>query len=270
MSISRISAAFAKRAASGEGVFVAYLMAGDPDLETSKELLLGLPLAGADIVELGMPFSDPVAEGPTIQQAAQRALLAHTKMKDVLALATEFRAQHPDTPLILMGYANPIHYMGWEHFAEAAMKAGVDGLIIVDLPPEESEPLAQALDANDIALIRLIAPTTGEERLPQVLSGISGFVYYVSVTGVTGAIVPDGDEVALAVRQIKQHTDLPVAVGFGVRDPKTARIIAAAADGVVVGSAIVAALEAGGPKAALQLTKDLAEASQCKTRRAMI
>jgi tryptophan synthase alpha chain len=264
MSISRITAAFAKRAANGQSAFIAYMMAGDPDLSASRELLLGLPDAGADIVELGMPFSDPVAEGPTIQQAAQRSLLANTKMADVLSLASDFRSAHPTTPLILMGYANPVHFIGWGKFAVAAAKAGIDGMIIVDLPPEESQPLAQALADNDIALIRLIAPTTIGERLPRVLSGVSGFVYYVSVTGVTGDAVPDATAVANAVQNIKLHTELPVAVGFGVRTPQTAQIIADCADGVVVGSAIVAKMHKNGVQAALRLAKQLAEATKSK------
>ncbi|MBL4616231.1 MAG: tryptophan synthase subunit alpha [Robiginitomaculum sp.] len=262
--MSRITTAFAKRAANGQSAFIAYMMAGDPDLLASRELLLGLPDAGADIVELGMPFSDPVAEGLTIQQAAQRSLSAGTKMADVLSLASDFRKLHPQTPLILMGYANPIHFVGWGKFAVAAAKAGVDGMIIVDLPPEESEPLAQALADNDIALIRLIAPTTIGDRLPKVLSGVCGFVYYVSVTGVTGDAVPDAELVANAVHNIKLHTDLPVAVGFGVRTPQTAKMIAACADGVVVGSAIVAAMHKSGAKAACEQVKKLADAAHCK------
>lgn len=261
MSISRISAAFAKCAKDNQSAFIAYMMAGDPDLSASRELLLGLPDAGADIVELGMPFSDPVAEGLTIQQAAQRSLLAGTKMADVLSLASDFRSAHPNTPLILMGYANPVHFMGWDNFAAAAAKAGVDGMIIVDLPPEESQPLAQSLADNDIALIRLIAPTTIGDRLPKVLSGVSGFVYYVSVTGVTGDAVPDAISVSSAVQNIKLHTDLPVVVGFGVRTPQTARMIATCADGVVVGSAIVATMHKNGVSAALDLTRKLAKAT---------
>ncbi|MBL4596580.1 MAG: tryptophan synthase subunit alpha [Robiginitomaculum sp.] len=261
MSISRITVAFAKRNRQNQSAFVAYMMAGDPDLDTSRALLLGLPGAGADIVELGMPFSDPIAEGPTIQFAAQRALEAGTKMADVLALAREFRNAHPDTPLILMGYANPVHHMGWEVFAQTAADAGVDGAIIVDLPPEESQPLANALHDHDLALIRLIAPTTVGERLSQVLQGVSGFVYYVSVTGVTGVAVPDGGQVTMAVQNIRKCTDLPIAVGFGVRDPATAQQIAQSADGVVVGSAIVSALAEGGVEAALELTAKLAKAA---------
>ncbi|PHS28489.1 MAG: tryptophan synthase subunit alpha [Robiginitomaculum sp.] len=264
MSIARISDTFAKCTAKQQSTFVAYMMAGDPDIAASRELLLGLPGAGADIVELGMPFSDPVAEGPTIQLAAERALIAKTKMADVLKLATEFRQKHPDTPLILMGYANPIHFMGWDKFAEAAAKSGVDGVIVVDLPPEEAEPLSLALTDNDIALIRLIAPTTKGARLEQVLRGVSGFVYYVSITGITGAAVPQSDQVAEAVRSIRKISNLPVAVGFGVRTPQTAREIAKAADGVVVGSAIVAAMAEDGVKAALAITATLADATHGK------
>lgn len=262
MSLSRIAAAFAKRTNQGQAAFIAYMMAGDPDLVASKQLLLGLPDAGADIVELGMPFSDPMAEGATIQRAAQRALAAGTKMADVLQLAKQFRAVHPDTPLILMGYANPVHYIGWGKFAQAAAKSGVDGVIIVDLPPEESQPLSQALAQNDIALIRLIAPTTKGQRLEQVLAGVSGFVYYVSVSGVTGDMVPDSKQVASAVAKIKACTDLPIAVGFGVRTAQTARQIASVADGVVVGSAIVSKMATEGVQAALALSRQLAAASK--------
>lgn len=261
MSIARISDAFAKRNAENQAAFVAYLMAGDPDIATSRELLMGLPAAGADVVELGMPFSDPIAEGPTIQRAAQRSLQAGTKMADVLALATEFRQEHPDTPLILMGYANPVHHMGWHEFARSASQAGADGAIIVDLPPEESSELETALADHDMALIRLVAPTTHGDRLEKVLSGVSGFVYYVSITGVTGAAVPDTDKVRASVSRIKDVSDLPVAVGFGVRDTKTATAIAKGAEGVVVGSAIVSALQDGGVKAALELTEKLANAA---------
>ncbi len=264
MSIARISDTFAKCTAKQQSAFVAYMMAGDPNIATSRELLLGLPKAGADIVELGMPFSDPVAEGPTIQLAAERALVANTKMADVLALASEFRQTHPDTPLILMGYANPIHFMGWSKFAEAAAKSGVDGVIVVDLPPEEAEPLSIALDNNDIALIRLIAPTTKGERLEKVLRGVSGFVYYVSITGITGAAVPQSDQVTEAVRSIRQVSDLPVAVGFGVRTPQTAQEISKAADGVVVGSAIVSAMAQGGVTTALAITATLSDAAHGK------
>lgn len=261
MSIARISEAFARRNAENKSAFVAYLMAGDPDIATSRELLMGLPEAGADVVELGMPFSDPIAEGPTIQRAAQRSLEAGTRMADVLALAAEFRKVHPETPLILMGYANPVHHMGWREFARAAAIAGADGAIIVDLPPEESGELETALADNDMALIRLVAPTTKGDRLEKVLNGVSGFVYYVSITGVTGAAVPDTDEVREAVSRIKDVSDLPVAVGFGVRDADTASAIARGADGVVVGSAIVKALQSDGVNAARELTRELANAA---------
>ncbi len=262
MSISRITNTFANLAKQSKSAFIAYAMAGDPNKDEARKLILALPGAGADLVELGMPFSDPIAEGHTIQLAARRALHVQTKMKDVFALATEFRAMHPNTPLILMGYANPVHFMGWDTFAKTAAKAGVDGVIIVDLPPEESAPLSEALAKQDLALIRLIAPTTIGARLAHVLDGVCGFVYYVSVTGITGSAVPNSQNVAKALAQIRSHTNLPIAVGFGVRDVQTARNIAKIADGVVVGSAIVAAMAKGGVHAALDLTKQLAKAVQ--------
>lgn len=261
MSIARISNAFAKRNAENQAVFVAYLMAGDPDMATSRELLMGMPQVGVDVVELGMPFSDPIAEGPTIQLAAQRSLAAGTKMANVLELAADFRKAHPETPLILMGYANPVHHIGWREFARQAGRGGVDGAIIVDLPPEESSELESALADNDMALIRLVAPTTKGERLEKVLNGVSGFVYYVSITGVTGAAVPDTEKVRAAVSRIQDISELPVAVGFGVRDTETATAIAKAAEGVVVGSAIVSALQQHGVPAALDLVRELAKAA---------
>lgn len=239
MTKARIEARFAALKAENRAAFVAYVMAGDPDAATAASILAGLPAAGADLIELGFPFSDPMAEGPPIQRAAQRALAAGTTLQGVLDLAAEFRKGDAETPLILMGYLNPLVTWGYERFAEAAAKAGIDGLIIVDCPPEEADPLADALDAADVALIRLATPTTDDKRLPTVLKRTSGFVYYVSVTGVTGAKEADADAVRPAVERIRAASGLPVAVGFGIKTPERAGAIAQVADAAVVGSALV-------------------------------
>ncbi|MBC7168756.1 tryptophan synthase subunit alpha [Phenylobacterium sp.] len=239
MTKARIEARFAALKAENRAAFVAYVMAGDPDAATAARILAGLPAAGADLIELGFPFSDPMAEGPPIQRAAQRALAAGTTLQGVLDLAAEFRKGDAETPLILMGYLNPLVTWGYERFAEAAAKAGIDGLIIVDCPPEEADPLADALDAADVALIRLATPTTDDKRLPTVLKRTSGFVYYVSVTGVTGAKEADADAVRPAVERIRAASGLPVAVGFGIKTPERAGAIAQVADAAVVGSALV-------------------------------
>ncbi|MBA4793626.1 MAG: tryptophan synthase subunit alpha [Phenylobacterium sp.] len=239
MTKARIEARFAALKAENRAAFVAYVMAGDPDAATAASILAGLPAAGADLIELGFPFSDPMAEGPPIQRAAQRALAAGTTLQGVLDLAAEFRQGDAETPLILMGYLNPLVTWGYERFAEAAAKAGIDGLIIVDCPPEEADPLADALDAADVALIRLATPTTDDKRLPTVLKRTSGFVYYVSVTGVTGAKEADADAVRPAVERIRAASGLPVAVGFGIKTPERAGAIAQVADAAVVGSALV-------------------------------
>jgi tryptophan synthase alpha chain len=236
---SRIEARFAALKAQDRAAFVAYVMAGDPDRATSLEILKGLPASGADLIELGFPFSDPMAEGPPIQKAAQRALRDGMTLKGVLDLAAEFRQGDDVTPLIMMGYLNPLVTWGFEAFAQAAAKAGIDGLIIVDCPPEEADPLADALDAADISLIRLATPTTDDKRLPVVLRRTSGFVYYVSVTGVTGAKEADAEAVRPAVARIRAASGLPVAVGFGIRTPERAGAIAQVADAAVVGSALV-------------------------------
>jgi len=236
---ARIEARFAALKAENRAAFVAYVMAGDPDAATAAKILAGLPAAGADLIELGFPFSDPMAEGPPIQRAAQRALAAGTTLQGVLDLAAQFRQGDQDTPLILMGYLNPLVTWGYERFAQAAAKAGIDGLIIVDCPPEEADPLADALDAADISLIRLATPTTDDKRLPTVLKRTSGFVYYVSVTGVTGAKEADADAVRPAVERIRAASGLPVAVGFGIKTPERAGAIAQVADAAVVGSALV-------------------------------
>jgi tryptophan synthase alpha chain len=239
LSRARIEARFAALKAEGRAAFVPYVMAGDPDAATSLEILKGLPAAGADLIELGFPFSDPMAEGPPIQKAAQRALAAGMTLEGTLALVRAFRQGDADTPIILMGYLNLLLSMGLQPFAKAAAEAGVDGLIVVDCPPEEADPLVDALDAQDIALIRLATPTTDEKRLPTVLRRTSGFVYYVSVAGVTGVKEADEQVVGPAVARIKAATDLPVAVGFGIRTPERAAAIARVADAAVVGSALV-------------------------------
>jgi tryptophan synthase alpha chain len=258
---SRIAASFARLKSEGRSGFVAYIMAGDPDLETSWTVLDGLPDAGADIVELGFPFTDPTADGPSIQRAGQRALAAKTTLGKVLALAKRFRARHPRTPLVLMGYANPIFHRGWSVFAHEAAEAGVDGVIVVDLPPEEDGELRMALAAERIALVRLAAPTSDSNRLDRIVESATGFVYYISVTGVTGASSGTEAAVAEGVGRVKEKTDLPVIVGFGVRTPEQARAVARQADAVVVGSALVDALAAGGAQAALALARDLAAAA---------
>jgi tryptophan synthase alpha chain len=248
--INRLSSRFASLKRANRAALVAYVMASDPDHETCCEILRGLPAAGADIIELGFPFTDPMADGPSIQKAALRALKAGGSLKHTLELARRFRETHKDTPLILMGYANPIESMGYEAFAQAMHDAGADGAIVVDLPPEEDGPLRAAFAAHQLSIIRLATPTTDEERLTKVLEGASGFVYYVSVAGVTGANAATADAVRGAVQRLKGATDLPIAVGFGVRTPDAARAIGETADAVVVGSAFVDEIAAGGMDAA--------------------
>jgi len=239
VSRARIEQRFAALRAEGRAAFVAYVMAGDPDAETALEILKGLPAAGADLIELGFPFSDPMAEGPPIQRACQRALAGGMTLVGSLELVRRFREGDSTTPLILMGYLNPLLTPGLETFAADAAKAGVDGLIIVDCPPEEADPLADALDANDIALIRLATPTTDEARLKVVARRTSGFVYYVSVAGVTGVKEADAAVVAPQVEKVRRASGLPVAVGFGIKTPERAAAVARVADAVVVGSALV-------------------------------
>ncbi len=251
---TRIDKRFEALKSEGRPGLVTFIMAGDPNLETSQEVLKGLPAAGADLIEIGMPFSDPMADGPSIQLAGQRALKGGQTLAKTLAMVAEFRKTDNDTPIILMGYYNPIYIYGNEKFLEDANAAGVDGLIIVDLPPEADDELCiPAMDKN-INFIRLATPTTDAERLPKVLENTSGFLYYVSITGITGAAAPDPDRVAKAVAAIKEKTDIPVAVGFGVRTAEQATDIGRGADGVVVGSALVSVIldnldEAGNPKA---------------------
>ncbi|MBI1198978.1 MAG: tryptophan synthase subunit alpha [Phenylobacterium sp.] len=246
MTVSRIDRRFAALKAEGRAGFVAYVMAGDPDKATALKILQGLPAAGADIIELGFPFSDPMAEGPPIQRAAQRALAKGMTLKATLETVAAFRKGDADTPLILMGYLNPLVTWGFEAFAQDAAAAGVDGLIIVDCPPEEADPLADALDAAGIALIRLATPTTDDKRLPVVVRRTSGFVYYVSVAGVTGVKEADAAAVAPNVERVRKASGLPVAVGFGIKTPERAAAVAEVADAVVVGSALVDEVAAAG------------------------
>jgi len=239
---SRIDARFAALKQQGRAGLVTFVTAGDPDPETSLEILRGLPGAGADVVELGMPFTDPMADGPAIQASSQRALRAGQTLKKTLALVRAFRAGDEATPIVLMGYYNPIYIYGVPRFLADAKAAGVDGLIVVDLPPEEDDELCVPALHAGLNFIRLATPTTDDTRLPAVLANTSGFVYYVSITGITGAAAPDTRRVVDAVKRIKRHTSLPVAVGFGVKTAAHARAIAAGADGVVVGSALVEAI----------------------------
>ncbi|WP_075217919.1 tryptophan synthase subunit alpha [Mongoliimonas terrestris] len=240
--VTRIDTRLAAVRAEGRPALVTFVTAGDPDPETSLAILKALPKAGADIVEFGMPFSDPMAEGPPIQAATLRALKAGQTMAKTLQMVRAFRAEDDGTPIVLMGYYNPIYSYGVERFLADAKAAGVDGLIIVDLPPEEDDELCVPALAAGISFIRLATPTTDDRRLPAVLANTSGFVYYVSITGITGAGSADPTRVAAAVARIKGHTDLPVMVGFGVRTPAQAAAIGANADGVVVGSALVDAV----------------------------
>jgi len=241
---TRIDRRFAQLKTEGRAALVTFLTAGDPDTETSLALLRAIPAAGADVVELGMPFTAPMADGPAIQMSSQRALKAGQTLKKTLAMVRAFRQADDETPLVLMGYYNPIYIYGVDRFLRDAKSAGVDGLIVVDLPPEEDEELCLPALKAGMNFIRLATPTTDDKRLPAVLVNTSGFVYYVSITGITGAAMADPAKVTAAVARIKRHTKLPVAVGFGVRTAEQAAVIAAGADGVVVGSALVNALKA--------------------------
>lgn len=235
----RIESVFESVKAQGRSALVTFIMACDPDFEASLDVLCGLPDAGADIIEIGMPFSDPVADGPTIQLAGQRALKAGGSMKRTFEMVRAFREKNDTTPLILMGYANPLYSYGLEAFAQDAASAGVDGLIIVDLPPEEDQDLRQAVQGKGVDVIRLVTPTTDEARLPKLLDGAGGFLYYVSITGVTGAARADLSKISPHISWIKSQTDLPVAIGFGIKTPSDAQGMAALGDAVVVGSSIV-------------------------------
>ncbi|HEY0853152.1 MAG TPA: tryptophan synthase subunit alpha [Bradyrhizobium sp.] len=239
---TRIDARFAELAREGRSAFVTFLMAGDPDPVTSLDIIKALPRAGADIIEIGMPFTDPMADGPSIQAAGLRALKGGMTLRKTLELVRGFRKDDNTTPLVLMGYYNPIYIYGVDKFLDDARTAGVDGLIIVDLPPEEDDELCIPALKAGLNFIRLATPTTDDKRLPAVLANTSGFVYYVSITGITGAAAADSKVVGDAVARIKRHTKLPVCVGFGIRTPQTARAIAEKANGAVVGTALVDAL----------------------------
>jgi tryptophan synthase alpha chain len=241
---TRIDTRFAQLKTEGRAAFVTFLMAGDPDLATSLEIIKALPKAGADIIEIGMPFTDPMADGPSIQAAGLRALKAGTTLRKTLQMVRDFRAADDATPIVLMGYYNPIYIYGVDKFLADAKAAGVDGLIIVDLPPEEDAELCLPAMKAGLNFIRLATPTTDDKRLPAVLANTSGFVYYVSITGITGSGSADSSAVGAAVARIKRHTSLPVCVGFGIRTPDAARDIAQHANGAVVGSALVDALKA--------------------------
>ena len=245
--MTRIDAKFAALRAEGRKAFVAYIMAGDPDPDTSLALMQGLPGAGVDIIELGQPFTDPMADGPTIQLAGQRALEAGQTLERTLAMARAFRAADTTTPIVMMGYYNPIYSRGVDRFLGEAKDAGIDGLIVVDLPPEEDVELCIPAQKAGLNFIRLATPTTDDRRLPKVLQNTSGFVYYVSITGITGAANAQAADVGPEVARIKAQTDLPVIVGFGIKTPEAAEAIASVADGAVVGSAIVKLVEEGRP-----------------------
>lgn len=242
---TRIEQKFKSLQAANKKAFVSYIMAGDPNYDDSLNLMRGLPQAGVDIIEIGFPFTDPMADGPTIQEAGNRALAGGQTLLKSLSMAREFRKSDSQTPLVMMGYYNPIHHIGSQSFLQQAKDAGVDGLIIVDLPPEEDQELCiPALNAG-LNFIRLATPTTNSKRLPVVLQNTSGFVYYVSITGITGATEAQASTVAPDVARIKSATELPVCVGFGIKTPESAKAIAATADGVVVGSSIIERLQSG-------------------------
>lgn len=256
----RIQNLFQTLKAQNKTAFIAYIMSGDPNQEISQDFLTQLPEAGVDMIELGVPFSDPMADGPVIEAAGLRARAADTTLSSILDMVRQFRQTNQTTPLILMGYCNPVHYMGYTRFAQKAKDAGVDGTIIVDLPPEEDHILRSAFETHDLALIRLATPTTDTQRLSIIAKAARGFVYYVSMTGVTGAALGTTHPIAAQVTRIRQATHLPVVVGFGIKTPAHARRIAPHADGVVVGTAIVQTLHEKGLSAALTLVKKLADA----------
>lgn len=240
---TRIDTRFAELKNAGRSAFVTFVMAGDPDPATSLEIIKALPKAGADVIELGMPFTDPMADGPSIQAAGLRALKVGMTLKKTLDLVRDFRKLDNATPIVLMGYYNPIYIYGVDKFLGDAKSAGIDGLIIVDLPPEEDDELCLPAMKAGLNFIRLATPTTDDKRLPAVLANTSGFVYYVAITGITGAAAADATAVSAAVARIKRHTQLPVCVGFGIRTPENARAIASHANGAVVGTALVDALK---------------------------
>lgn len=258
--MTRIDTRFEKLRGDGRKAFVAYIMAGDPDLETSLEIMKGLPDAGVDIIELGMPFTDPMADGSTIQLAGQRALDGGQDLEKTFQMVRKFRELDQDTPIVLMGYYNPIYARGVDTFLKEAEEVGIDGLIVVDLPPEEDDELCIPAQKAGLNFIRLATPTTDDKRLPKVLQNTSGFVYYVSITGITGAAAAQAVDVGPEVARIKSQTDLPIIVGFGIRTPETAEAIAGVANGVVVGSAIVKMIEEKRPVSEiLDFVKGLAD-----------
>ncbi len=258
--MTRIDQTFARLKAEGKKAFVSYIMAGDPDVATALAVMKGLPAAGVDIIELGLPFTDPMADGPTIQLAGQRALEGGMTLDKTLQMVRDFRAGDNTTPIVLMGYYNPIYSRGVDRFLVQAKEAGIDGLIIVDLPPEEDEELCIPAQKAGLNFIRLATPTTDAKRLPKVLQNTSGFVYYVSVTGITGAAAAQAADVGPEVARIKRSTELPVIVGFGINTPEAAATIASVADGCVVGSAIVKEIGAGKtPDQVLAFVADLAQ-----------
>jgi len=258
--MTRIDTKFAELNAQGKSAFVSFIMAGDPDYDASLEIVRGLPAAGVDVIELGMPFTDPMADGPAIQLAGQRALEAGMTLNRTLQMVRDFRTGDNTTPIVLMGYYNPIYNKGVDKFVAEAVEAGVDGLIVVDLPPEEDAELCIPANAAGLNFIRLTTPTTDNKRLPKVMQNTSGFIYYVSVTGTTGAASAEADVVAPEVARIKASTDLPVCVGFGINTPETAEAIAGIADGAVVGTAIVKQIAEGKPASeVLAFVKTLAD-----------
>ena len=258
--MTRIDQTFEKLKSEDKKAFVSYIMAGDPDFETSLELVMGLPAAGVDIIELGLPFTDPMADGPTIQLAGGRSLSSGMTLMKTLEMARIFRENDDSTPIVIMGYYNPIYSYGVEQFLIDAKSSGIDGLIVVDLPPEEDEELCIPAQAAGINFIRLATPTTDENRLPKVLQNTSGFVYYVSITGITGAAEAQATDVGPEVARIQKDSGLPVVVGFGINTPEKAKAIAEVADGAVVGSAIVSELALGKPVSeVLEFVKTLAD-----------
>ncbi len=256
----RIEARFAALAKAGRKGLITFVMGGDPDLTASANLIAALPKAGADIIEIGFPFSDPMADGPVIQAAGLRALRAGTSLHDVIVLAADFRKQDIDTPIVLMGYYNPVYRYGIDAFCKAASKAGVDGIILVDLPPEEEEEFVNVATPYDIRLIRLLAPTTDDNRLAALTCHAGGFLYYISVMGITGGKSADNAKLEARVRHIQSRTSLPLAVGFGIKTPEQARQVAAYSDAVVVGSALVDVLAHQSTDVALDFVKSLRNA----------
>ena len=250
--MSRIAATFGRLAQQGRKALIPFFTAGDPDPSLTVPLMHALVRGGADVIEIGVPFSDPMADGPVIQRSSERALAYGVSLRDVLRFVSEFRAGDPDTPVVIFGYANPIESMGLERFADAARDAGADGALVVDYPPEEAAPLVRELDARGLDMIFLLSPTTTEARLRQVAALGRGYLYYVSLRGVTGASHLDTADVGARVRRVREYVSLPVGVGFGIRDGKTACAIAAAADAVVIGSALIQALESAGRDAAVR------------------